>query len=88
MTRSERIEQIHTIMTEKLKLSHIHTLEESMRLNEDLHIDSIMLLQLIVYIEEDLHLVVPAHELDPRIFQTVGSLLTFVDQLEPQHVSN
>ncbi|MBH0331912.1 acyl carrier protein [Brevibacillus brevis] len=88
MTRTERIEQIHTIMTEKLKLSHIHTLEESMRLNEDLHIDSIMLLQLIVYIEEDLHLVVPADELDPRIFQTVGSLLTFVDQLEPQHVSN
>ncbi|MED1783035.1 petrobactin biosynthesis protein AsbD [Brevibacillus fortis] len=88
MTRKERLEQIHTIMTEKLKLSHILTLEESMRLNEDLHIDSIMLLQLIVYIEEDLQLLVPAHELDPRIFQTVGSLLIFVEQLEPQHVSN
>lgn len=88
MTREVRIEQLRTIMTEKLNLSHILTLEESMRLNEDLHIDSIMLLQLIVYIEEDLHLIVPAHELDPRIFQTVGSLLTFMEQLEPQHVSN
>ncbi|RAP29252.1 hypothetical protein C2W64_04199 [Brevibacillus laterosporus] len=83
MKREERMEQIKEIVTKKLKLTHVVTLDESMRLQEDLLIDSIILLQLIVYIEEDLQLMVPAKELDPRTFLTVGSLLDFIEQLQP-----
>ncbi|ATO50224.1 petrobactin biosynthesis protein AsbD [Brevibacillus laterosporus] len=83
MKREERMEQIKEIVTKKLKLTHVVTLDESMRLQEDLLIDSIMLLQLIVYIEEELQLMVPAKELDPRTFLTVGSLLDFIEQLQP-----
>ncbi|MED1662983.1 petrobactin biosynthesis protein AsbD [Brevibacillus laterosporus] len=83
MKREERMEQIKEIVTKKLKLTHVVTLDESMRLQEDLLIDSIMLLQLIVYIEEELQLMVPAKELDPRTFLTVGYLLDFIEQLQP-----
>lgn len=83
MKREERMEQIKEIVTKKLKLTHVVNLDESMRLQEELLIDSIMLLQLIVYIEEDLQLMVPAKELDPRIFLTVRSLLDFIEQLQP-----
>ncbi|WP_232697820.1 petrobactin biosynthesis protein AsbD [Brevibacillus daliensis] len=86
--RRERMKQVYEIMTKKLELSHIGALDESMRLQEDLHIDSIMLLQLIVYIEEDLQVVVPANELDSRIFQTVGTLVTFIEQLQPVTTAN
>ena len=40
----------------ELKKTH---LEETMRLNQDLYIDSVMMLQLIVYIEMDVKLCVP-----------------------------
>ncbi|AIG25211.1 petrobactin biosynthesis protein AsbD [Brevibacillus laterosporus] len=83
MKREERMEQVKEIVTKKLKLKHVVSLDESMRLQEDLFIDSIMLLQLIVYIEEEMKLMVPAKELDPRTFLTVGSLLDFIEQLQP-----
>ncbi|ERM20431.1 petrobactin biosynthesis protein AsbD [Brevibacillus laterosporus] len=83
MRREERMEQVKEIVTKKLKLKHVVSLDESMRLQEDLFIDSIMLLQLIVYIEEEMKLMVPAKELDPRTFLTVGSLLDFIEQLQP-----
>jgi acyl carrier protein len=65
------------------------SLSDELRLSEDLLIDSIMIVQLIVYIELDLGLSVPDAEVDPRAFATVGSLLTFMESLEPVNsVSN
>ncbi|MOA59706.1 acyl carrier protein [compost metagenome] len=54
-----------------------------MRLNEDLRIDSIMIVQLIVYIELEMKLSVPDEMIDPRAFSTIGSLLEFMQGLEP-----
>ncbi|MEC2535098.1 petrobactin biosynthesis protein AsbD, partial [Bacillus cereus] len=48
-----------------------------------LYIDSVMMLQLIVYIEMDVKLCVPEDEVDPKAFLTVGSLLDFMEELEP-----
>ncbi|MHA6482892.1 phosphopantetheine-binding protein [Paenibacillus sp. strain BS8-2] len=59
------------------------SLRDELRLSEDLLIDSIMIVQLIVYIELDLGLSVPDAEVDPRAFATVGSLLSFMEELEP-----
>mgnify|MGYP001055253325 FL=1 len=71
------------IMIEKMELKNVTHLEETMRLNQDLYIDSVMMLQLIVYIEMDLKLCVPEDEADPKAFLTVGSLLDFMEELQP-----
>ncbi len=71
------------IMIEKMELKNVTHLEETMRLNQDLYIDSVMMLQLIVYIEMDVKLCVPEDEVDPKASLTVGSLLDFMEELEP-----
>ncbi|PZD95731.1 hypothetical protein DNH61_12760 [Paenibacillus sambharensis] len=58
------------------------TLSEELRLNEDLRLDSVMLLQLLVLIETRLGLQVPENEVDPGIFDTVGSLVDFMQELD------
>ncbi|EEL82514.1 Acyl carrier protein [Bacillus cereus AH1271] len=70
-------------MIEKMELKNVTHLEETMRLNQDLYIDSVMMLQLIVYIEMDVKLCVPEDEVDPKAFLTVGSLLDFMEELQP-----
>jgi len=76
------------IMIEKMELKNVTHLEETMRLNQDLYIDSVMMLQLIVYIEMDLKLCVPEDEVDPKAFLTVGSLLDFMEELQEVNVNN
>ena len=51
-----------------MELKNVTHLEETMRLNQDLYIDSVMMLQLIVYIEMDVKLCVPEDEVDPKAF--------------------
>lgn len=76
------------IMIEKMELKNVTHLEETMRLNQDLYIDSLMMLQLIVYIEMDIKLCVPEDEVDPKAFLTVGSLLDFMEELQEVNVNN
>ncbi|BCA36301.1 TPA: petrobactin biosynthesis protein AsbD [Bacillus cereus] len=76
------------IMIEKMELKNVKHLEETMRLNQDLYIDSVMMLQLIVYIEMDIKLCVPEDEVDPKAFLTVGSLLDFMEELQEVNVNN
>ncbi|AHX18130.1 MAG TPA: acyl carrier protein [Bacillus sp. (in: Bacteria)] len=76
------------IMIEKMELKNVTHLEETMRLNQDLYIDSVMMLQLIVYIEMDVKLCVPEDEVDPKAFLTVGSLLDFMEELQEINVNN
>ncbi|WP_025028635.1 petrobactin biosynthesis protein AsbD [Caldalkalibacillus mannanilyticus] len=83
MNRAELKGKILQVMNEKLGLQGVTELDELMRLNNDLRIDSIMLVQLIVYIEVELQLEIPEDEVDPRVFQTVGSLLDFLETLQP-----
>ncbi|RJE87793.1 acyl carrier protein [Paenibacillus sp. 1011MAR3C5] len=64
----------------KIKVDELH---DGLRLNEDLAVDSIMIVQLIVFLEVELKLQVPDDQVDPRTFATVGSLLDFMQSLEP-----
>ncbi|MNR10897.1 acyl carrier protein [compost metagenome] len=73
-------------MATKLLLAQLPILEESHRLNEDLRIDSVMMMQLLVWIEVEFGLCIPEEEVDPRVFQTVGSLLDFMESLSPVSV--
>ncbi|MEK4706804.1 MULTISPECIES: petrobactin biosynthesis protein AsbD [unclassified Bacillus (in: firmicutes)] len=88
MSREMLKEAVLSIMREKMELKNVTHLEETMRLNQDLYIDSVMMLQLIVYIEMDLKLCVPEDEIDPKAFLTVGSLLEFMEELQPLHEVN
>ncbi|MBJ8008245.1 MULTISPECIES: petrobactin biosynthesis protein AsbD [Bacillus cereus group] len=88
MRREVLKEAVLSIMREKMELKNVTHLEETMRLNQDLYIDSVMMLQLIVYIEMELKLCVPEDEIDPKAFLTVGSLLDFMEELQPLHEVN
>ncbi|MGG5736052.1 MULTISPECIES: petrobactin biosynthesis protein AsbD [Bacillus] len=88
MSREMLKEAVLSIMREKMELKNVTHLEETMHLNQDLYIDSVMMLQLIVYIEMDLKLCVPEDEIDPKAFLTVGSLLDFMEDLQPLHEVN
>ncbi|WP_439875819.1 petrobactin biosynthesis protein AsbD [Bacillus mycoides] len=88
MSREMLKEAVLSIMREKMELKNVTHLEETMHLNQDLYIDSVMMLQLIVYIEMDLKLCVPEDEIDPKAFLTVGSLIDFMEDLQPLHEVN
>ncbi|QWU44769.1 petrobactin biosynthesis protein AsbD [Bacillus sp. NP247] len=88
MSRETLKDAVLSIMIEKMELKNVTHLEETVRLNQDLYIDSVMMLQLIVYIEMDLKLCVPEDEIDPKAFLTVGSLLDFMEELQPLHEVN
>ncbi|MDF2670571.1 MAG: phosphopantetheine attachment site family protein [Paenibacillus sp.] len=76
-------ERLVSLMKERLQVKHNENWDDDKRLNEDLRIDSVMIVQLIVYIETELHLSVPDNEVDPRAFSTIGTLLDFMDTLPP-----
>ncbi|MDF2670895.1 MAG: phosphopantetheine attachment site family protein [Paenibacillus sp.] len=80
--REQRRERLISLMKEKLQVNSDNWDDEK-RLNEDLRIDSVMIVQLIVYMETELHLSVPDNEVDPRAFSTMGTLLDFMDTLPP-----
>lgn len=80
--RSEIIEKIRTVIVENLELEVPEQLQESDRLYEDLNIDSIMVLQLVVYVEEVFEVSVPEEDVDPSVFQTLGALVTFIEDLQ------
>jgi len=80
--RLDIMKALRTVMEENLELEGLpDRLQESDRLYEDLHIDSIMVLQLVVYIEEAFDVVVPEVGVEPETFLTVGSLVEFITDL-------
>ncbi|MFC5701162.1 phosphopantetheine-binding protein [Cohnella faecalis] len=82
MTREAVLNQLTTIIHQYLEVEIPETVTEESRLFDDLSIDSIMVLQLIVYIEEEFNVTVPEEDLDPSVFFTLGSLVTFIQQLQ------
>lgn len=77
MTRQQLIQSIYDIMENSLELPTLSSFNEDARLNEDLYMDSIMVLQLILHIELDLGIAIPDEVLVPKDFKTVGTLASF-----------
>lgn len=80
--REQIAEQLRSIFSENLELEVPETLPESLLLYEDLNVDSIMMLQLVVYIEETFEITVPEEEIGPDLFKTVGLVIDFVVALQ------
>lgn len=81
--RNELRSALQAVLENRLKLPIAMPLEDPVRINEDLRVDSIMLLQLLVFIEQDLRLSIPEEEVDAKAFATIGSLLDFLERLAP-----
>ena len=82
MDRARIIEGLKKIISENLELEVPAELNESVRTWEDLGVDSIMAMQLIVYIEEDFGIEVPEDEIEEGVFGTIGSLADFIERLQ------
>ncbi|MGE7908148.1 petrobactin biosynthesis protein AsbD [Lysinibacillus xylanilyticus] len=80
MTRQQLIMSIYDIMENSLELQTLSSFNEDARLNEDLYMDSIMVLQLILHIELDLGISIPDEVLVPKDFKTVGTLASFLEK--------
>ncbi|MFC9542155.1 petrobactin biosynthesis protein AsbD [Lysinibacillus sp. NPDC056959] len=80
MTRQQLIKSIYGIMENSLELQTLSSFNEDARLNEDLYMDSIMVLQLILHIELDLGISIPDEVLVPKDFKTVGTLASFLEK--------
>lgn len=84
MTRQEIVQVLHDIMQHHLKLPSMEAFCEDARLNEDLYMDSIMILQMILHLEVDLGFEIPDEMLVSKDFQTVGSLADFLEQQQQE----
>ncbi len=82
MDRQAIAEGLRKIISEDLDVATPDRLEQEDRLNDDLNLDSIMVLQLAVYIEEVFEVSIPEEEVDPAVFDTVGSLTGFILHLQ------
>ncbi|MET4562658.1 petrobactin biosynthesis protein AsbD [Lysinibacillus parviboronicapiens] len=80
MTRQQLMKSIYDIMENSLELQTLSSFNEDARLNEDLYMDSIMVLQLILHIELDLGIAIPDEVLVPKDFKTVGTLASFLEK--------
>jgi aryl carrier protein AsbD len=81
MGREEIITIIKTLISDNLELKLPEQLKESDRVFEDLGVNSVMILQLVLYIEEAFKISIPEDEIYPERFQTVGSIVNFIGNL-------
>ncbi|UJF31873.1 phosphopantetheine-binding protein [Paenibacillus hexagrammi] len=80
--RNQIAGQLKSILSENLELEVPDTLAESLLLYEDLNVDSIMMLQLVVYLEETFEVTVPEEEISPDTFKTVGLVIDYIEALQ------
>lgn len=82
MNKNEMIQAIYLILKQKMQLPTLEEFHEKARLNEDLYMDSVMMLQLIIHLELDYGLDIPDEAIVPKHFQTVGTLADFLLEQE------
>lgn len=77
MNKSIVINAIHQILEQELNIPQIQAFHPSARLNEDLYLDSVLLMELMVNLELKLDIEVPDNSLNKKDFKTVDSLVDF-----------
>jgi aryl carrier protein AsbD len=87
MTREQILTRLCELMQQNLEVKLPGNVTEASRVYQDLFIDSIMVLQLIVYVEEEFGISVPEEDVDPAVFQTLGSLITFIEELRQHKIA-
>jgi acyl carrier protein len=78
MTRAQLIVAIRTVLGERMAIPHMAHFSEDARLNEQLCLDSVLVLQLLVHLELEHGLVLPEDAVLQKQLGTVGSLADFL----------
>jgi acyl carrier protein len=78
-SRQDIIQELRSVLVEHLELEVPAQLQETDRLFEDLNVDSLMALQLLVYIEEVFQISLPDDMVDPQVFSSISSLTSFIE---------
>jgi acyl carrier protein len=78
MTRAELVCVIRSLMAEMLALPYMSRFCEEARLNEDLCLDSVMMLQLLVGLELQHGVALPEQAIVEKQLGTVGSFVDFL----------
>ncbi|AWB66127.1 phosphopantetheine-binding protein [Saccharobesus litoralis] len=78
MQDSEIIQAIHDVLAYELNIANIDAFSATARLNEDLYLDSVLVLQLLIGLELKLDFNVPDDALDAKDFATVATLTDFL----------
>ncbi|MDV2686554.1 petrobactin biosynthesis protein AsbD [Alkalihalophilus lindianensis] len=87
MTQEEAVKTLYTIMQKDLNLPTLASFNEDARLNEDLCMDSIMILQLILHLEVDYGIEISDEQLSPNNFYKVSNLATYICEQSNTHLS-
>ncbi|WP_325891795.1 DUF6005 family protein [Grimontia sp. NTOU-MAR1] len=82
MEREQLIASIRQVLSDNMQNAHMEKFSESARLNEDLYLDSVLILQLILHLELDLGLTVPEENITAADYSTVSSLADFLCRIE------
>lgn len=80
MNKNTVITAISQVLQEELQCQYLHRFSTSARLNEDLYLDSVLLMQLLLHLELSLAIPVPDSALKQEDFATVDSLASFLLQ--------
>lgn len=78
MTRGELVTSIQKLLDGRPRFGAVPQLEDGTRLNEDLGLDSVMLLELLVRLELELEIAIPEEAPAKEHFVTVGGLADFL----------
>jgi acyl carrier protein len=84
MSKTQIIDDIRDIMTNKMALPHADQFHPQARLNQDLYMDSVQFLQLLLNLELEKGYSIPDEALANEAFESVNSLADFLLSLQPQ----
>ena len=82
MTKSDIVNLIHHVLAENMAAPYVSAFSPYARLNEDLYLDSVMVLQLLLHLELDYGFVIPDEALAKEDFETVDTLANLLARLE------
>lgn len=81
MTKTEIVQIIHQVLEQKMAIPYLSAFSPFARLNEDLYLDSVMVLQLLLHLELDHGFTIPDEALAKEDFETIDTLASMLCRL-------
>ncbi len=78
MQKTTIIEAIKRVLIDEIPTANMAAFDEKARLNQDLYLDSVLIMQLLISLETQLSIEVPDEALNASDFETINSLASFL----------
>ena len=82
MNRNEIFKKIVLIFTDELELEMPEKLDESINLSDDLGLNSILLVQLVVHLENEFNIAIPEEIITKDNFVTIKNLIDLIIKMQ------